>query len=995
MAASASQRSGLPKQQAQRPRISKPDTRAAAAAAAAAAAERPEEQVARQLEAALLDRMKAHLGVTSEELAKIEEELGVTALSAAAASRGRADWLVEMEEELSVTALSAAASRATCSANCESDTPETALDPPETAALSAERNTLLRVEEHARHDSPIKAQRQQRRRRRQRPADPHSDPLQRAVGLLQQQQQQRSGGTAAALQHGAAGPRQQQRQRSSTALGTCDGGGSGWAALPRRQELRAAATAPARALPRGRTALAGGAPVQLADAAEAGMESIVALRRALGASVGQVDALAGAVRGDVLGVVSLCSVAQPRARAFMKRWACERLFDIRWACERLFDVARQLAWGLQGAAWQRWRLACQRQRRAKKILAYLRYQGASKMLFCWDNMLVAREARAWGAWCGGVQAVLSRELLTSQEEKALVLQCAWRACAARKRVARARFTARYSHLNAAATIVTKVARGKVTRLRLQAVLRERVRAHAAALLGRVGRGMLGRHQARDLRRARARRRVARGLQRLHRGNKGRARAAVLRQSRCRAAAAVSIQAAFRGWRGRRRLRQRRREAQRKRAAVLCQAGARMLLARRRCRRLREEHTHELLRKAAAALTIQRVYRGHASRLVTGVKLRVKRANQRKRHAAARAIQVGIARAGIRGMAGRKAAKQALVARHRQRVMDARAWKEQWSDDAQAWFYHNDATGESLWAPPRTGYTKKDGRLVIVTGQVIDDPFGADGDQEQIQCAECSKRRASRNCDQCQEPFCTACFRTTHEHGKRAKHTWKQLGSVECAECEACTAQRWCVACDDPFCMHTCAAQRWCVACDDPFCMECWGRAHARGRRAAHPFCAIAPDGTVCARAIVAAPSGDGPAPPSPLQLAQLQQQQAAAAGGSAAAAAAAPSSLAVVAQQQYGWSQHADDGGVPYWYNAATGVSTYEDPAGAEAALSQPLQPLWTVFQDNDGNPYWYNSSTGECTYVNPLAWSEYQDSGGIAYYYNAATGESTYDKPY
>jgi hypothetical protein len=47
------------------------------------------------------------------------------------------------------------------------------------------------------------------------------------------------------------------------------------------------------------------------------------------------------------------------------------------------------------------------------------------------------------------------------------------------------------------------------------------------------------------------------------------------------------------------------------------------------------------------------------------------------------------------------------------------------------------------------------------------------------------------------------------------------------------------------------AQRWCVACDDPFCLECWSRAHARGRRAAHAFCAIAPNGEVCAHAAVA------------------------------------------------------------------------------------------------------------------------------------------------
>jgi hypothetical protein len=49
--------------------------------------------------------------------------------------------------------------------------------------------------------------------------------------------------------------------------------------------------------------------------------------------------------------------------------------------------------------------------------------------------------------------------------------------------------------------------------------------------------------------------------------------------------------------------------------------------------------------------------------------------------------------------------------------DARTWVETWSEDAMKWFYHNKATGEALWEPPRSGYTKGDGRLVLKSGKV--------------------------------------------------------------------------------------------------------------------------------------------------------------------------------------------------------------------------------------------------------------------------------------
>lgn len=34
-------------------------------------------------------------------------------------------------------------------------------------------------------------------------------------------------------------------------------------------------------------------------------------------------------------------------------------------------------------------------------------------------------------------------------------------------------------------------------------------------------------------------------------------------------------------------------------------------------------------------------------------------------------------------------------------------------------------GEALWEPPSTGYTKHDGKLVLTTGEVTDDPLSGE------------------------------------------------------------------------------------------------------------------------------------------------------------------------------------------------------------------------------------------------------------------------------
>ena len=142
-------------------------------------------------------------------------------------------------------------------------------------------------------------------------------------------------------------------------------------------------------------------------------------------------------------------------------------------------------------------------------------------------------------------------------------------------------------------------------------------------------------------------------------------------------------------------------------------------------------------------------------------------------------------------------------------------------------------GDATWEPPSAGYTKTDGQLVLANGSIIDNPVdseeGEEEDQEKLRdkyCVECTERIAVRLCNECQDKFCTRCFKLTHALGGRRTHTYQSLGPLDCVECEVSLAERWC------------------VACDEAFCDLCWRNVHGHGNRRFHPFSEISVDGQI-------------------------------------------------------------------------------------------------------------------------------------------------------
>ena len=201
---------------------------------------------------------------------------------------------------------------------------------------------------------------------------------------------------------------------------------------------------------------------------------------------------------------------------------------------------------------------------------------------------------------------------------------------------------------------------------------------------------------------------------------------------------------------------------------------------RRGRRAMEERKQEkawqTAREEQVALKLQAVFRGHRGRLLYQLKFQVKQARQREEEDKITKLQ-----AVFRGRQGRRTAlrkKEEVTAELKEW---AKEWQEFYDENIGAYAFHNLYTQEIVYDPPLQGFIKADGKLALSDGRIVDDVLQQDGDGEASsiarKCVECEFNEATRNCEDCEDEYCDACYEVVHEKGKFASHAfhWVQNG----------------------------------------------------------------------------------------------------------------------------------------------------------------------------------------------------------------------------
>lgn len=528
------------------------------------------------------------------------------------------------------------------------------------------------------------------------------------------------------------------------------------------------------------------------------------------------------VKDGITAMQQMVQVSNPRARAMLLSVAAERMEAAIW---RL--VKRELARGLTA-----WKLAVHQFKRrlhTVRVFRFLALRNLSEALWRGVASVINKKLVVW---INFTQVEMARIRAAQRHAACVTIQRIMRGVLGRERVRHLRERIKYKAIYGAVLKIQAQIRGRVTKWRYQRYVLSVKRDKGSRVLQRVWRGRRARKRVRLIRIQRNKNKAATIIQALARGRRGRLRVRTVRHEKWRGRCATRIQALARGFLERKHMAAKALARKRRYAAILIQKRIRGVLGRMSMARRRKQmfEYREMRRKAVTS--IQAAYRGYRSRLKSRMRmLEAQRKRRRLDNAATKIITM------VRGFLCRAFVRDLRKKRFNELLADARAWQEMWSEDTEAFFYLNKASGDALWEPPARGYTKADGQLVLATGAIIDDPAVLEAEEEEKRknsdkiCCECTERTAIRACDECGDNFCTPCFRTSHAAGSRRKHTYTALGPLDCSECELVLAERWC------------------VTCDEAFCDACWRKVHAHGKRRFHPFSEVSSKGRVDSRII--------------------------------------------------------------------------------------------------------------------------------------------------
>ncbi|RYY89813.1 hypothetical protein EON63_00060 [archaeon] len=461
------------------------------------------------------------------------------------------------------------------------------------------------------------------------------------------------------------------------------------------------------------------------------------------------------------------------------------------------------------------------------------------------HKVLSRRVKMWRQYTmSEVQRLRRKRILDSTVK----IQSQIRRCLATKRVTLLRQRRKYEKLYDSTIKIQAVLRGKRLRWKYQKRIREIKEREAALRIQRNYRGYVGRKRAAWIRFKKNRHGAAANMQKIIRGYLARKRVRKMRRDKREKRAATSVQAIVRGF------------LARKNIATIIVNRARYMYARRiqalvrgaltrmnRATKIKEIQEYKSERRKAVT-KIQSAYRGYRSRILYRLMMfQWKQHRDRLHRASTHITRI------VRAFLAKRYLQELKRERREHWIQMARQWQELWSEESETWYYYNISTQETAWEPSKQGYVKFDGKLVLTSGEIIDDPNSADGTGEGggtargegeaeeksrakkingtklLVCTECNERVAIVTCEECGDIFCTKCYKFLHALGARRSHHHTPLGPKDCNECEICLAERYCVACDENFC--------------DP----CWRVLHAHGKRCFHPYSEISTDGRVDSR----------------------------------------------------------------------------------------------------------------------------------------------------
>jgi hypothetical protein len=503
-----------------------------------------------------------------------------------------------------------------------------------------------------------------------------------------------------------------------------------------------------------------------------------------------------------------------------------------------------------------WKLFIIQHYRSGMIKSFIRMMNLRNVLLGFNKIVVRLLNKSFQQWVHQVHEMnilLRRQKLLNAIIK---IQAFFRQIAAKEKVKVKKHRKKYEKLYDATIRIQSLMRGKRIRWKYLKQQREKEEKQASTLIQTIYRAYLAKKRVYLMKLRKNKNLAAVLIQKILRAKLARMKYKKLSAEKRRRNAAIKIQALMRGFITRKNIATLLVNRSKFDYAVRIQKIIRGYLTRKNLhKRLRQLQEYRELR-IRSVVKMQATYRMYRAKVVYRIMLFQRKLELNKHNRAATQINRI-----TRGFLARQLRKQFAQERLGLWISQARVWTETWSEESQSYFYYNNGTGESIWEPEKEGYTRHDGKLVLQSGEIIEDPDAIDENEnkdplasnpfndllssvdqrqqakQQVEkkktkkelkklCIECSERVAIRLCNECGDQFCTKCYKATHMLGARRHHTFKCIGPKDCNECE------------------NVLAIRFCVTCDENYCDKCWRKLHSHGKRVFHPYSEISTEGRV-------------------------------------------------------------------------------------------------------------------------------------------------------
>lgn len=441
--------------------------------------------------------------------------------------------------------------------------------------------------------------------------------------------------------------------------------------------------------------------------------------------------------------------------------------------QKLGKCLERLVFAQKRLGFKAWCMAAEVDKQTRQMGAVSSFMRYRVLSVTWNKVVGKLLKRVLRTWLRTVHWELIRERHELEAASALLIQKTFRGFYTRSVLIKQREKQQLERIYEALVRIQAFFRGRLARMKYLVMCRTHLEDFSIRLIQRVFRGYIGRCIAFQRRLEEAMRQAATMFQAAFRGYLIRRDILKMKRAMKERDAAIAIQAVVRGFLGRQRVRNILNGKKRDIAIRLLQRVIRGWLSRANMHKKLAEINQYRRRRNQCALKIQKVYRGFRSRVIARIMRREAQRLKAIRDPAATKINCA---------ARRYLAKKVRVikekARYSRWIADAKSVREYWSDEYNAWYYYSEDTGETLWEPPKTGYTKDNTQLVLANGAVIDDPtvyVEEDATGMPVKpidtklCSECQERIAIRNCIQCGDKFCCPCYKDQHASGSRLKH----------------------------------------------------------------------------------------------------------------------------------------------------------------------------------------------------------------------------------